>query len=54
MTLDFFFPIKYRISLQYFRSVYFKILKTIIEIIKYSYPNIHRYFFLEAKQIMDP
>lgn len=49
-----FFSIKYRICLQSFRSVCFKILETIIEIIKYSCQNVQRYFFLKAKQIMDP
>lgn len=51
---DILFSIEYRISLQSFRSVCFKIMKTRIEIIKQMYPNMLRYFSSKARKITDP
>lgn len=51
---DILFSVEYRISLQSFRSVCFKTMKTRTEIIKRMYPNMLRYFSSKARQITDP
>lgn len=53
---DILFSIEYRISLQSFRSVCFKIMKTRNEIIKQMYPNMLRYLLpsSKARKITDP